>query len=221
MIQPTDDLHLIAPVLFGNASRIALLDKPLNHAALAEQIVRQQQFREILQSLKHSRQDLVQGIALHDDKIVKERLLVIGFLQGIDFLLVQPRQVEMNRLGENLRLELSGIVGEYPHMRGQIAVDLHEAQRGEAVEPSVGRFFHRLLVAVRRHFLDERTPLFLLGSGEKATVNAARFGVSRDFRGNAIAHRLPRYTVDQLAPCPYRIFLYRILVHRTLPCSLP
>ena len=93
MVQPADDLYLIAPVLLGGAVRVPLLDKPLNHAARAKQVVGQQQFREILQPLKHSRQDFIQGIALHDDKITKKRLLVIGFLQGIDVLLVQPRQI--------------------------------------------------------------------------------------------------------------------------------
>ena len=127
----------------------------------------------------------------------------------------------MNRLGEDLRSVLSGIVGKHPHMGGQIAVDLHETKRGKAVKPNVGRFLHRLLVAVRRHSLDEGCPLLLLGIGEKATINAVRLGVCMDVRGNAIVHRLFRYTVDQLAPCPYRISLYRILVHRTLPYSLP
>ena len=66
LIQPANDLHLIGPVFLRDGA-----DHLLNHATLAEQVIRQQQFSVVLNSLEQHRQDAVQSIALHDQQVLE------------------------------------------------------------------------------------------------------------------------------------------------------
>ena len=158
----------------------------MDDAALPQQIVRQKKLRIIGNALEHLRQDRGQGVALGDKEILEQLLVLVGVFQLIDFIHVQAVQIEMDGLGENLRLELASIVGKYPHMGGQIAVDLHEAEGSKTVEPGIGDFFYYLLISMLVYLADERSALLLLGIGQKPSAHAVRVGVGFAVRRDSI-----------------------------------
>ena len=122
LVQPADDLHCVLPVLLWDQ-----LDHLLEDAALPQEVIREKQLGVIGDSLKHSGQDGRKGVALDDDHIFEQAVVVIGVLKGVDLLHIQAVQLYIYGLGQDLGLELVGLVGEHPHMGGQIPVGLHEA----------------------------------------------------------------------------------------------
>ena len=158
----------------------------MDDAALPQQIVRQKKLRIIGNALEHLRQNRGQGVALGDQEILEQLLVLVGAFQLIDLIHVQTVQIKMDGLGENLRLELAGIVGKHPHMGGQIAVDLHETEGGKTIEPGIGDFFYRLLISMLVYLTDERSALFLFGIGQEPPVHAVRVRVGFAVRRNSI-----------------------------------
>ena len=161
LVQPADDLNLIRPVFFGNQ-----FHHLLNDAALAEQEIRQQQFRVIVNFLEQSGENFIQGVALGNEKILEEILSPIRFFQRVHDFPVQPVKFQMNRLSQHLRLEFALVIREHAHMGRQVAVDLHKPKRGKAVEPSESHFFHDDLIPLRVHLADERLTLTLFRHGQ-------------------------------------------------------
>ena len=202
---------MIGPVLLRNGG-----DHLLDYTALAEQVVREQQLGIVLDPLEHSRQNAVQGIALHDQQVLEQILTLVGALQLIDLVHVQTIEFQMDCLGEDLRLELPGVVCEHTDVGGQIAVDLHEAQGGKTVKPRVGHFLHDLLVALLLDVPDQRLPLALLGLRQKMAVYALGIRVTGILRSDSVYHGPLGDTLDQLAPCPDSVFFNGILIHNFL-----
>ena len=93
LVQPANYLYLILPVVLWNQR-----DHLLNHAALAQQIIRQQKLGVVLDFLEHAGQNAVQRVALHNQQILEQLLLLIAVLQLVDFGLVEPVQIQVNRL---------------------------------------------------------------------------------------------------------------------------
>ena len=211
LVQPADDLHLIEPVLLGDEG-----DHLLDDAALAQQVVREEQLGTIRNLLEHAGQDAAQRVALGDEQILEQRLVVALFLAGIDLLHIQAVQLQVDRLGENLGLKGVLLIGEHAHAGGQVAVDLHKAQGNEAVEPGIGHFLHDLLIAVLARLLnagDEALTLGLLGGGEQAAVHMVGADVAVVLFGDAVLLRLLGHAGNQLAARPDGKLLDGVLVH--------
>ena len=214
LVQPANYLHLILPVVLRNQR-----DHLLNHAALAQQIIRQKKLGIVLNLLEHAGQNAIQGVALNNEQVLEKFLFLIAVLHLVDFGLVEAVQIQVNRLGENLRAEAPLVIRKNADVRGQISVNLHETQGGNAVEPGVGNFFHHLLVAFFLDAANQRLPLPLLGVGKQMPVHAvgvrvAQIVLAHAEHGGALGH-----AVDQLPPRPYRVFLDCIFVHCKSPFS--
>ena len=173
LVEPANNLHLLLPVFLGDK-----LNHLLKDAALTKQVLRQQQFRVVLDTLEHPRQNAAQGIALDDKKIAIKFFGVVGVLQLIDLVHVQAVQLKVDCLSQNLGLELPFLIGKHPYMRRQVAIDLHKAKSGKAVEPGIGSLFQDLLVAVFLYLLNQGRTLLLLYSRQQIALNAVRIGVS-------------------------------------------
>ena len=113
----------------------------------------------------------------------------------------------MDGLGKNLRLELPSVVGEHTDVRGQVAIDLHETQGGKAVEPRVGHFLHDLLIALFLDIADQRLTLPLFSLRQQMTVHALCVRLTGILRGDPVNKGTLGDALDQLTPCPDRIFL--------------
>ena len=186
-------------------------------AALAEQKIRQQQFRVIVNFLEQSGEYFIQGVALGNQEIFEKLLSQIGFFQRENLALVQPVKLQMNRFGQHLRLEFALIIREHTHMRRQVAVDFHESQRGKAVEPSESHFFHDLLKSLRVHLANERLTLTLFRHRQNRPVHAVVVRVAVILVGNSIHSRAVRNAVNQFIPRPDCVFFDCVFVHVILP----
>ena len=111
LIQPADDLDGILPVILRYQ-----LNHLLNHTGFTQQIVRQKKLRVVRKSLKHSRQNRIQGIALHDQQIFVQFFGLFGIFQLIDLFHIQSIQIQMNGFSYNLRLKVVFLVREHTHM---------------------------------------------------------------------------------------------------------
>ena len=212
LVQPADDLHRVPPVLLGNHG-----DHPLNDAALPQQIVREQQLGIVRKGLEHLRQNRAQRIALGHQQVFVQLLGLLALLQGQHPVPVKSLQLQMDGLGENLRPELVVLIGEHPHMAGQIPVHLHEPQRAEPVEPGVGGLLHDLGPAVLLNPLNELAALGFLGGGQQPAVHAFGVRVRGLPLGDAVLLRFHAHAGHQLPPRPHRILFDAVLVHFELP----
>ena len=142
LIQPANNLDSIFPVIFRYQ-----LNHLLNDTAFTEQIVWQKKLGIVGNLLKHSRQNLVQGVTLHDQQIFIQFFGLFGFFQLIDLFHIESIQIQMNGFGYNLRFKVVFLVREHTHMGRKIAVDFHKSQSREAVEPSIGNLLHDLFIS--------------------------------------------------------------------------
>ena len=131
-----------------------------------QQIVGQDQFRFVVDPLEQERHGRVQGVALGDEQQpVKLGLLVAGELQVDDRFLLQPRQIDMLGVFENFRRRLAFGVAQDPVAVVQVAVQFHEPDGDQPVEPCVGQGLHRLLEAMPLDAVFELLPLLGDGTG--------------------------------------------------------
>lgn len=170
LIQPADDLDGILPVLFGNVG-----NHVTKNAILTENVVGQQHFRVAAHPLEHDWKRTVQGVALRQQQIAIESFGVVALDILRHLATIQSRQIKMQHIVQDLRLECAGCVREHTDMGGQIVVDLHKAQGNKAVEPSVGNLFHNLLITLFLDLLDEFLPL-----GFSSAVNRRPLSVSAE-----------------------------------------
>ena len=167
LVQPADDLHLIRPVLLGDHG-----DHLLHDAAFPEKVVREEKLGVVGNPLEHPRQDAGERVALDDDHVLEQGVVIVGVLQIIDLLHVQAVQLHVDGLGQNLRLEAVLVIREHTDAAGQIAVDLHEAQGGEAVEPGIGDLLHDLFIALFPDPRDQGGALLPLLGGKDTAMHA-------------------------------------------------
>ena len=131
------------------------------NAVLTKNIVGQQHFRITAHPLEHNGQRTVQRVALRQQQIAVEGFGVVALDILRHLAAVQSRQIKVQHVVQDLRLECAGSIREHADMGGQVVVDLHKAQGDKAVEPSVGNLFHDLLIALFLDLLDEFLPLGL------------------------------------------------------------
>ncbi len=213
LVEPADNLHGVAPVLLGDIGH-----EMRKHAFPAQQVVGQQQLRPVCEGLEHRGQHLAQRVALRDKQVFIERRRLVILLHGEDARLIQPRLVHGEARVQYLRLERALLIREDAHMRGQIAVDLHEAQRREAVKPRVGGLLHHGLEAMRLHLAYQPLALALLHGLQHAPLDSREPRLRRIFL-HLIAPRPLRHALDELPPRPNGIFLNGVLIHAGLSFS--
>ena len=213
LIEPPDDLHLVRPVLLRDGG-----DHLLDHAARAQEVIRKQQLGIVLDPREHARQHGTEGVALRDEKVFIKLFGAVCFLQAVDLVPVQTVQLQMDRLGQNLRLERAGFIGKNANMRRQDAVDLH-VEGAEAVEPGIGRFLHCLLEAVPPDLADQLAALLDLTRGKQPAVHLLGVRVAGLGLGNAVLQRFLLYACQQFISRPDRKFLDCVFIHNALPFS--
>ena len=212
LIQPADDLDGILPVVLRYQ-----LNHLLNDTAFTEQIVWQKKLGVVRNLLEHSWQNLIQSITLHDQQIFIQFFGLFCIFQLIDLFHIQSIQIQMNGFGYNLWLKIVFLVREHTHMGRKIAVDFHESQSREAVEPSIGNFLHDLLISFIVDLGNQSLALcFFIGS-QHLSANAVRIGVHHVVLGNTVFHAFQGNTSNQLGSCPDSKFFNRILIHHSTP----
>ena len=111
LIQPSNDLHGIFPVIFRNHG-----DHLLNDAALAQKIFRKQKLSIVCNPGKHTGQNGRERIALRNQQILIEFVGLVLIFQLIDLLHVQPVQFKVDGFCKNLRFESVLLIGEHANM---------------------------------------------------------------------------------------------------------
>ena len=142
----------------------------------------------------------MQGVALGDEQQpVKLGLLVPVQLQVDDRLLLQPRQFDMLGVFEDFRRRLAFGMAQDPVAVVQVAVQFHEPDGDQPVEPCVGHRLHRLLEAVLLDALFELLPLLGDGTGMLSAADHGHVAPFHDrlgllgrqpVEGSTIRHRL-------------------------------
>ena len=211
LIQPANDLDSILPIILWYQ-----LNHLLNDTAFTEQIVRQKKLGVICYLLEHSRQNLIQGVALHNQQIFIQFFGLFRIFQLIDFFHIESIQIQMNGFGYNLRPKIVFLVRDYTHMGRKIAVDFHESQSRETVEPSVGNLLHDLFISFIVNLSNESLTLLLFISGEDFAANTIRIGILNVVLCDTVFHTFQGNTGDQLCSCPDSKFFNRILIHTRL-----
>ena len=215
LIQPTDDLNGVLPVVLRDGG-----DHLLDDAALPEQVVREQQLGVVRDGLKQPRQHAGHVVALGDEQVLKKLFLLIVLLQFEDLLHVQPVQLDVERLGQYLRVERATVIREHAHIGGKIAVDFHEPQGDETVKPGVGHFLHHLLVTVPADVNNQHAPLRQLIRGQHMPMNRQNLFVHGLIFLYAKPRRLLRHALDQLSPRPHGKFLDGVFIHGVVLLSV-
>ena len=123
----------------------------------------------------------------------------------------------MNSLSYNLRLKVVFLICENTHMRRKIAVDFHESQSRETVEPSVCNLFHDLLISFIVDLGNTSPSLFLFVSSEDFTADAVCIDILNIVLCNTVFHTFQGNTGDQLFSCPDSKFFYSIFIHLCSP----
>ena len=169
LVQPADDLHLIGPVLLIN-----ICNQPGKHTVRSQDIIGQQHFGIATHPLKHHRQRLIQGIALRQQQVAVQGFGLVVFYVFCHLGVVQPGQLQMQRIPKDLRLKRTGGIGEHTDVGGQVVIDLHKAQGDKAVEPSVGNLLHDLIIPLFLHQPDQLLPLGSFLCGKQPSANGFR-----------------------------------------------
>ena len=191
LIQPADNLDSILPVILRYQ-----LNHLLNYTTFTKEVVREQKLGIVSNFLKHTRKHTIESIALRDQKILIQFIIVIGFLIGVDFLHIKSVQLQMNGFGDNLRLEVVFLVREHTHMGWEVAVDLHKTQGREAVEPCVGNLLHNLLISFFFNLRNQGSSLLLLGRRKQMPTHTIVIWISDLFIGNTVFQRPLAHTGD-------------------------
>ena len=181
LVKPTDNLHGIFPVFFGN-----VVHEPAHGTVWFQQVIWEKEFRVVRNPLEHARQQLVQRVALRNHQVLEEFAVLVVFLERIDLLHVEPVHLQVDGLGHNLRLEGPGIVAEHANMARQVVVHLHKAERAKAVEPGVGHFFYHLLKTLAADFLNQGRTLLLFDIRKHAPVHRTCVRINSGVLTNAI-----------------------------------
>ncbi|OPX91093.1 MAG: hypothetical protein A4E52_00618 [Pelotomaculum sp. PtaB.Bin013] len=222
LIQPADDLHLIAEILPGDAA-----DKVMDDTALCVEGVGQQKLGIIVDLLKHPRQDGGKSVALRNKNVFVQFLGRQVTIFG-DFALIHI--VQPVRLADNVRLGAAFIhAGKDADAGGQIVVDLHEAQGDEAVEPGVGNLLHdgvialfiaELIHAAADFAYQTLAGLILLACQKNAVVHQGAFRFFRRQRhllADIQLISLLSYGVDQLPAGRHGVVFNCSLIHLYQP----
>ncbi|EME68574.1 hypothetical protein H261_17768 [Paramagnetospirillum caucaseum] len=140
LVEPPDDLDFL-PIRF-----LYLVDHLANDGIRVQQVVWQQKFGFVVNSLEQEGHGGIQCIALcHQQHSIEIPLFGPIELQLDDLFLVQTRQIKVLGMFDDFRRCLAFRMAQNSVAMVEVAVDLHIADGGKAVEPRVGGFLHHLL----------------------------------------------------------------------------
>ena len=211
LVQPTDDLDRVPPVLLRD-----ILDHLLKDAALPQEVIRQQKLGVVGNALEHPRQNAVQGVALGDQQVFVEFLGLVCVFETIDLFHVQAVQIQVEGFVDDLGLEVVFLVGEDPHVGGQISVDLHEAQGNEPVEPGIGNLLHHLFIVLGLDLGNQGPALGFFCVGQDLPVDTVYSRREAIVLFDPILHRFLGHPLDQRSARPNREFFNCVFVHGIL-----
>ena len=126
----------------------------------------------------------------------------------------------MNGFGYNLRLKVVFLVREHTHMRRKIAIDFHESQSRETVEPSICNLLHDLLISFIVNLGNQSLTLLLfIGSEDFAPTLSA---LASSMLSSVIPYSTPFRETRAISSVLAQIanFFYRILIH-LFPTNFP
>ena len=126
----------------------------------------------------------------------------------------------MNGFGNNLRFEIILLVRKYTHMGRKVAIDFHESQSRETVEPSIGNLLHDLLISFIVNLGNQSLTLFLFIGSEDFAANAVRISILNIVLCDAVFYPFQGNTGNQLCSCPDSKFFYRNLIHFCSPYAI-
>ena len=155
LVQPADDLHLTLnlPVLIRVRDvKVLLRDvvgQMVHDTFLIHNREVQQQFGVVVGLLKQCGQDLVQGVALLDEQQPEQLVQFVFGFQAQDSLFLSGGKGQLRIEGrcDQIRLDLAALRRQNADMRGQIVIDLHEADRNQPVEPCIGDLFQNVFIS--------------------------------------------------------------------------
>ncbi|MDR3364487.1 MAG: hypothetical protein LBS91_06020 [Clostridiales Family XIII bacterium] len=146
-----------------------------------------------------------------------EGFRVAGPEQIRDAAAVKAGQVDVQGVFEYLRAKRAVRARKDADVRRQKVVGFHEAQRDETVEPRIGDFFDKGLIAHARDCAEELGALAAFGFGERLPVDGGRVRRRGASRRDAVLPSALPHAVDQLAPRPDCVFLNCVFVHCDIP----
>ena len=143
LVQPANNLYLL-PVLL-----IDFTDKLSDERIRIEQVTGQQQFSFIVDSFEQERHGGVKGIALRcQQQPIQFILFVARQLEVNNHVVLQACQSNMLGLFQDFRRRFTVGMTQNPIAMFQVAMQFHEPDSDQPIEPSVGYCLHRRLKAM-------------------------------------------------------------------------
>jgi hypothetical protein len=208
LVEPADDLDLVLPVFRGDVS-----DQVGEDAVLMEDVVREEEFRVAPHGFEHPREDVVEGIALREEEVTVEILVTVLREKGANLFRVKAWQVKVEGPAQEFGFEVAIGIREDTDVRGEVVINLHEAEGDEAVEPRVGDFIDDLVKATQS---DESGELLALRSfllREETPTDARRIRRIRGLLGEAEEEGTLGDLLEEFLASPDGKLLNRILIH--------
>ena len=212
LIHPTDYLNGVLPILCRD-----IINHSFKHVAGLQKIIREQKLRVILDFFKHSRQTFAKCVALRDDEILIQILIILLLDKFIYLFFVDPVKLDRHRFFQYFGIKFVIFVAENSHSRRQKIIDLHIAQGDKAIEPCIGNLLHHLLITFLTNLRNQRRTLFLLRIGQQPSacghVRIVVVALLLDF----IFKSLLPDRFNKLHSRLYRKLFYSIFIHYKLP----
>ena len=183
-----------------------------------QQVVGQQQFRLVVDLLEEERHRRVQGVALSgQQQPVKLPLLIPGQLQVDDRLFLQPRQVDMLGVFEDFGRRLAFGVAQDPVAVVEVAVQFHEPDGDQPVEPRIGHRLHDRLEASLLDMPFQTFAFFRHMAGKGLTADQCHVALFGDrlnmLLGQAVVCRPVCNGCDEVTACLRSVLFQLVAIH--------
>jgi hypothetical protein len=208
LVEPADDLDLVLPVFRGDVS-----DQVGEDAVLMEDVIGEEEFRVAPHGFEHPRKDVVEGIALREEEVTVEILVTVLREKGANLFRGKAREVKVEGLAQEFGFEVAIGIREDTDVRGEVVIDLHEAEGDEAVEPRVGDLIDDLVETMLRDMKGEFIALYSFLSREEAPTDARRIRRIRGLLGEAEEEGTLGDLLEEFLARPDSELLNRILIH--------
>jgi hypothetical protein len=178
-----------------------------------EDVVREEEFRVAPHGFEHPREDVVEGIALREEEVTVEVLVTVLREKGANLFQGKAREVKVEGLAQEFRFEVTIGIREDTDVRGEVVIDLHEAEGNEAVKPRVGDFIDDLVKAMLSDMKGEFIALYFFLSREEAPTDARRIRRIRGLFSEAEEEGTLGDLFEEFLARPDSKLLNRVLIH--------
>jgi hypothetical protein len=182
-------------------------------AVLMEDVIGEEEFRVAPHGFEHPRKDVVEGIALREEEVTVEILVTVLREKGANLFRGKAREVKVEGLAQEFGFEVAIGIREDTDVRGEVVIDLHEAEGDEAVEPRVGDLIDDLVETMLRDMKGEFIALYSFLSREEAPTDARRIRRIRGLLGEAEEEGTLGDLLEEFLARPDSELLNRILIH--------